>query len=111
MGSKRRLYIFVVFFAILFIGGVASAADPGHGADVVAAGTFESGNYIFPSNLNVTTNFSIGSFFVINPSLSRVGIGTLVPRQALTVAGNISASDTINATKLCIGTDCKSAWS
>src|SRR3990167_7902932 len=111
MGSKRRLYIFVVFFAILFIGGVASAADPGHGADVVAAGTFESGNYIFPSNLNVTTNFSIGFFFVINPSLSRVGIGTLVPRQALTVAGNISASDTINATKLCIGTDCKSAWS
>src|SRR5438046_64957 len=63
-----------VFLSILFLFSFAYAADPGHGAAVIGSGTFEGGNYVFPSNLSVN-----GS----------VGIGTIIPGAKLDVAGNL----------------------
>jgi len=43
-------YLLVIaLLNVLFI-SFASAADPGHGAGSIGAGTFEAGNYVFPNN-------------------------------------------------------------
>lgn len=59
--------------------------DPtqGHAASQVRAGTFSSGNFVFPNNLTAG-----GTFFVDN-STGRIGIGTTNPQAELDVEGNI----------------------
>jgi len=69
----------------------ASAADPGHGAGSIGAGTFESGNYIFPNNLSVGAS---GLF--ANAQSGRVGIGTTEPRAKLEVNGEIYQPANLN---------------
>ncbi|MEK6893405.1 MAG: hypothetical protein AABX07_04335, partial [Nanoarchaeota archaeon] len=77
-------FIFALFF-LAFV-QLASAADPGHPAATIGSGTFESGNYIFPINLDVLGNFSIGNTrFFVNNATGRVGIGTASPTQILDV--------------------------
>src|SRR3989338_10519063 len=80
-----------LFIAISLIIPTASAADPGHGAAVIGAGTFESGNYVFPNN------FTVGSSnaFFVNNSTMRIGIGTTAPTRLLDVRGIINASGEI----------------
>src|SRR3989338_9711808 len=80
-----------LFIAISLIIPTASAADPGHGAAVIGAGTFESGNYVFPNN------FTVGSSnaFFVNNNTQRIGIGTTAPTRLLDVRGIINASGEI----------------
>jgi len=52
-----------------------------------------SGSNIFPQSLGYN-----------------VGIGTTTPSSKLSVVGNITSSDSINASKLCIGSDCRTSW-
>lgn len=62
-----------------------------HPASQVTAGTFDAGNYTFDA-----TNKDL----FIDDTNGRVGIGTGAPGEELEVKGDI------NATRLCIGTDC-----
>src|SRR3989344_559453 len=80
-----------LFIAISLIIPTASAADPGHSAAVIGAGTFESGNYVFPNN------FTVGSSnaFFVNNNTQRIGIGTTAPTRLLDVRGIINASGEI----------------
>src|SRR3989338_6953017 len=80
-----------LFIAISLIIPTASAADPGHGAAVIGAGTFESGNYVFPNNFTVGSS---NAFFVNNNTM-RIGIGTTAPTRLLDVRGIINASGEI----------------
>jgi len=50
--NNRFTSAFLFVFFLTFFASYALAADPGHGAAVIWSGTFESGNYVFPSNLN-----------------------------------------------------------
>ena len=77
--SLFRVFVFMILFVSLV--NFVSAADPGHGAGSIGAGTFESGNYIFPNNLTVG-----GNNFFVNNGTGYVGIGTLKPSQKLEIA-------------------------
>src|SRR3989344_2838502 len=83
--------ILSLFIAISLIIPTASAADTGHSAAVIGAGTFESGNYVFPNN------FTVGSSnaFFVNNNTQRIGIGTTAPTRLLDVRGIINASGEI----------------
>jgi hypothetical protein len=59
-----RLLILVSAFLFLVISASAYAADPGHPASAIGPGTFESGDYAFPHNLNVSSNLSSSSLNV-----------------------------------------------
>ena len=55
MRCNNRTYLIVVALTVLTIFsfmGLTSAADPGHEGAVIGSETFESGNFVFPSNLN-----------------------------------------------------------
>jgi hypothetical protein len=66
----------------------AKAADPGHAASSISAGTFESGDFAFPSNLTVTKFFiANGTTLYVDAINGRVGIGTITP-GALLALGN-----------------------
>jgi len=75
----------------------ARAADPGHPASSISAGTFESGDYTFPSNLTVS------KFFIVNTSTlyvdalnERVGIKEMAPSYLLQVANASNAMNVSN---------------
>ncbi|MSS75195.1 hypothetical protein EXS73_03215, partial [Candidatus Pacearchaeota archaeon] len=88
-----------VLVSIVFLLAVVSAADPGHGASVISAGTFESGAYIFPGNLSIVGNLSVGSSILfVNPTVGYVGIGTATPLSALDVRGHVNVSGNVTAT-------------
>ncbi|MBN1386795.1 hypothetical protein JW968_07560 [Candidatus Woesearchaeota archaeon] len=72
----------------------ALAADPGHGASRIGPGTFESGDFVFPNNLNVTQNFSAnGSTFFVDSGTGRVGIKTYTPSTGLHINATINITD------------------
>jgi len=76
--STDMLNVFGISFRWLFLvlafASFSSAADPGHGAGSIGAGTFEAGNYVFPNNLSVGAS---GLF--ANAQSGFVGIGTTGP--------------------------------
>ena len=82
----------------------ASPANPGHPASSISAGTFESGNYVFPNNLTINSFLIVNTDTLYVDSISgKIGIGTETPYQELDVVGNINATGTINSTTdLCI---------
>ncbi len=82
------LSVFSLVLSLYFV----SAADPGHGASVIGSGTFESGNYNFPANLNVTLNFTVGNgIFFVNNITGRIGIGSLIPLSAFFINSSSGA--------------------
>ena len=102
-------YIVVLLFVLLMAAFpiLASAADPGHGAASISAGTFEAGNFTFPNwlsilgTLNATTmnpniNLTVdsGTLFV-DAGNNKVGIGTTTPKNTLDVVGDINATSTV----------------
>ncbi|MBM3230604.1 hypothetical protein FJZ22_03055, partial [Candidatus Pacearchaeota archaeon] len=95
----KVMYTVFVLIVGVFLLGVVSAADPGHGANVIGSGMFESGSYAFPGNLSIAGNLSIGSsIFFVNPFLGYVGIGTATPISALDVRGHLNVSGNVTAT-------------
>jgi ethanolamine utilization microcompartment shell protein EutS len=70
------------------------AADPGHTAGAIGTGMFESGNYTFPDSLHIDKFLNVTGVLYVDPLTSSVGIGTTVPTEKLTVAGNILQTDT-----------------
>jgi len=82
----------IIFFITMAIAIVplVEAADPGHPASSVSAGTFESGNFIFPVNLTVNKFFiANGSTLYVDALNGNVGIGTTDPQGKLDVNGDI----------------------
>ncbi|MDP1694804.1 MAG: hypothetical protein Q8L34_04655 [Candidatus Woesearchaeota archaeon] len=84
-GDQKRILngcflVATVLFLSLFSFSVL-AADPGHGAGVIGANDFESGNYSFPDS--VIVNYS--AYFATLGG--NVGIGTTTPTDKLTVQG------------------------
>jgi len=75
----------------------AAAADPGHTASSISAGTFETGDFAFPGNLTVA-KFLIanGSTLYVDAVNGRVGIGTAGPSSKLDVAGTVFASGSVD---------------
>ncbi len=51
----KRLFLVLALMLVL---PVVRAADPGHPASDIGSGTFESGDYAFPEDLNVSSNIS-----------------------------------------------------
>lgn len=98
------LILFVT--ASLLIVPYAKAADPGHAASSISSGQFESGDFIFPSNLTVTKFFiANGTTLYVDAINGRVGIGTTSPSAALTVnsssgAGSLQVQNTTGASHL-----------
>ena len=79
MIKSKKFRFEIVLFAVLmiFIAVKVNAADPGHGAAVIGSGTFEAGNYVYPRDLSILGNFSIGSnVFYVNNNTGNVVIGT-----------------------------------
>jgi len=105
--NKRKLLVFgliLVMFTVIPI--LANPADPGHVASSISAGTFESGNYVFPNNLSITQNLSVdGSTLWVDSNNNVVGIGTMYPVKRLDVIGDINATG-----NYCIGNVCRSYW-
>src|SRR3989338_7135739 len=86
----------VIAGIILLIPGVF-AADPGHGAGVIGSGTFESGNFVFPSNLDIYGNLSIANaVFFVNNFTARIGIGTRLPTNTLNVIGGANITTNLS---------------
>ncbi|MCX6818369.1 MAG: hypothetical protein NTU57_05955, partial [Candidatus Aenigmarchaeota archaeon] len=78
----------LIFFAFVAIAlaPFASAADPGHPASSVSAGTFESGDFVFPQNLTINKFFAVnGTTLFVDAVNARVGIGTTSPGSKLSI--------------------------
>jgi len=90
------LILFVCLTSMVVTTPFVLAADPGHPASSISAGTFESGDFTFPDNLTVT-KFLIanGTTLYVDAINGRVGIGTDSPLQTLDVRGRISSSSLI----------------
>ncbi len=71
-----------------------------------------------PSSLASAKNFIVRNesdpnrvYFIINGSSGNIGIGTVEPWEELTVSGNVTATDSVNASQLCLSGSCISDWS
>ena len=103
---NRKLLIILLALALI---PAALAANPGHDASRIEAGTFEGGGtYIFPTNLQANSDFIVDTdTLFVDASTNRVGIGTLSPTSALYVDGNITVNSTYD---ICIeGGNCLSS--
>jgi len=63
-----------------------------HSASEITAGTFDTGDFIFPDQLNVSGNFYVNSTspaLFVDSSSGRVGIGTTGPQSELEVVGEL----------------------
>jgi len=54
MKHKTYQTLLTATLILIILTSYSYAADPGHGAERIGAGTFESGNYTFPDILNIT---------------------------------------------------------
>jgi hypothetical protein len=89
--------ILALCFFLSVITPLVKAADPGHPASSISSGTFESGDYTFPSNLTVNKFLIVnGTTLYVDAINGRLGVG-IVPAQKLTVAGNIGIQAGANA--------------
>jgi hypothetical protein len=96
LNNKLIFVVLLGLCALLILLSLTSAADPGHPAASIGTGTFESGNYVFPVNLDVLANFSVGGTrFFVNNATGFIGIGTSSPTQLLDVRGNINVSNEV----------------
>ena len=59
--EKRHLIFVIVLVCVLLVAGVAAFTSPstnvGHGAEEVGNGTFGAGDFVFPGNLKINSNF------------------------------------------------------
>ena len=89
--------ILALCFFLSVITPLVKAADPGHPASSISSGTFESGDYTFPSNLTVNKFLIVnGTTLYVDAINGRLGVG-IVPTQKLTVAGSIGIQAGANA--------------
>lgn len=58
----------------------------GHTPGEITGGTFGTGNYVFPGNLNVNSNLGVQNNLLVS---GRVGIGTANPEAVLEVNGDV----------------------
>jgi len=87
----------LVFFvmAALLIVPLVKAADPGHPASAISGNTFDTGDFIFPTNLTVNKFFiANGSTLYVDAINGRIGIRTVSPDAALSF-GSSSTIDTL----------------
>lgn len=85
--------IFFIAMALLAV-QCAQAADPGHPASSVSAGTFEAGDFVFPDNLAVNKFLIVnGSTLYVDALNERVGIGTTSPTTRFDVNGSMNITD------------------
>ena len=78
---------------LLLLPALALAANPGHPASSISAGTFNTGDFTFPNQLEVQGNFIIDTnTFYVDQTSGRVGIGTTNPLTALYVNGSINVT-------------------
>jgi hypothetical protein len=73
------LWLLMYFACLLLSASLSTAADPGHPASAISSGTFESGNYAFPADVNVSSNLTVWG---------NLGIGTAAPSYLLDVNGS-----------------------
>ncbi|MEM7819713.1 MAG: tail fiber domain-containing protein [Candidatus Aenigmatarchaeota archaeon] len=87
-GETRQWIIALFMISIMIIFPKVFAANPGHPASSISPGTFESGNFIFPNNLQINQNLTVSNnlLFVDNQT-GNVGIGTTAPSTKLNVIG------------------------
>jgi hypothetical protein len=72
-----------------------SAADPGHSAASISAGTFEAGDFAFQQNLTVSKYLTVnGTTLFVDALNERIGIGTTTPGSKLEVTGDIISKGT-----------------
>ncbi len=88
--ALKILYVLAVLMlcwaSIMQTGVVMAApADPGHTAETISTGQFESGNYTFPDSLFIKEYFNVSNLLWVDPVTSRVGIGTTSPAAMLEV--------------------------
>ncbi len=124
-GLAAALALVWVALALSITVSYAEAADPGHAASSISAGTFESGDYAFPNNLSITNNLTvsgsvgigmppssyllqvaktdnstnISGVLYVNGTSGRVGImyATLTASSALYVNGSTYTSGTLSS--------------
>ena len=68
--------LIVLILSILILGGTAWAADPGHLASSISAGTFEAGNYTLPDTLEIIRGLNVTNGLLYVGSSGNVGVGT-----------------------------------
>jgi hypothetical protein len=85
-------FVFIVCLTSLVITTpFAHAADPGHPASSISAGTFESGDFTFPDNLTINKFLKVnGTTLYVDALNGRIGIGTGSPAQELHIFGGNS---------------------
>jgi hypothetical protein len=97
LASALSIALFACFFLLVAtsLAQFVAAADPGHPASSVSAGTFETGDFAFPGNLTVT-KFLIanGSTLYVDAVNGKVGIGTASPANTLSVLGTFNVTNT-----------------
>jgi hypothetical protein len=98
-GLAVALALVFFAFAALLIVPFAKAADPGHPASAISGSTFDTGDFIFPTNLTVNKFFiANGTTLYVDALNGRVGIGTASPSTILNVKGTLGTalSGTVN---------------
>jgi hypothetical protein len=96
---RCKVLIVSVLLAFLLLAPMVysqSAPNPGHPADQVGGGTFNSsyGNFAFPNGLNVSANTST---LFVDGTNSRLGVGTTTPAAKLQVKNDGAAwSEALN---------------
>ncbi len=85
---------------LIILTSYSYAADPGHAAERIASGTFESGNYTFPDSVNISRGLEVakGTLYV-HPNNSLVGIGTTSPGRTLDVNGLVRSRSSFETTE------------
>ncbi len=86
--ASRRQHLLATAISIVFVfmilTQIIQAADPGHDAASIGAGTFEAGNFLFQNNITVATDV-----LFVDGTQGRVGIGTSSPSYKLEIADDV----------------------
>ena len=98
LNAKLARALLIQLFSILIIISLAYAyPNPGHPASQIGPGTFSTGNYIFPNDLTINGNLTVGNnVLFVNSNSGKIGIGTASPGAKL----EVDTSEEVEANRL-----------